>query len=159
MVFATIRCTLKPCPIPVRHDAVCVNNIIMVQHAVRVNSVIYKTCSLFRRHLVMPCNENMTLNDRNLCTFDFRRFLVLYFPAMHFCPSFSCPAFSSPSLLSVIFQSCIFHPSRYFIVRHFPVLHFQRPLDRSLLIDVGRSEIYLFQTTTIHRKKHSLFCQ
>jgi len=31
------------CATPVRHDAVCVNTIIMVQHAVRVNSVRYKT--------------------------------------------------------------------------------------------------------------------
>ena len=85
-------------------------------------------CSLFRRHLVMSCNENMTTNDRNLCTFNFRHFLILYFPAMHFCPSFSCPAFSSPSLLSVIFQSCI-PPPQYFIVHHFLVLHFQRPRD------------------------------
>jgi len=30
------------CGTPVRHDAVCVNNIIMVQRAVRVNSVRYK---------------------------------------------------------------------------------------------------------------------
>ena len=104
---------------PVRHDAVCVNNIIMVQHAVRVNSVIYKTSRcLFlvsaSSRLVMSCNENMTTNDRNPCTFNFRHFPVLHFPAMHFCPLFSGLAFSTPP--------------RYFIVRHFPVLHFQRPL-------------------------------
>jgi len=98
--------------------------------------------SLFRRHLVMSCNENMTTNDRNLCTFNFRHFPILYFPAMHFCPSFSSLAFSSLALLFVIFLSCIFQsftfvryipvlhsPPQYFIVHHFLVLHFQRPRD------------------------------
>jgi len=64
-------------------------------------------CSLFRRHLVMSCNDNMTTNDRNPCmllisvifqpcTF-VRHFPVLHFPALHFCPIYSSPAFSTPT--------------------------------------------------------------
>jgi len=70
-----------------------------------------KSARLFRRHL-MSCNEHMTTNDRNPCTFNFRHFPVLHFPALHFCPLYSSPALSTPG---------------YFTVRHFPVLHFQRP--------------------------------
>ena len=107
-------------------------------------------CSLFWRHLVMSCNENMTPNDRYPCTFNLRHFPVLHFPALHFCPSFSCPVFSSPSLLSVIFQSYIFHP-RYFIARRFPVLHFQRPSPSK------RYKIELYLQWRTNRKSYMVY--
>jgi len=60
----------------------------------------------------MSRNENMTPNDRNPCTFNFRHFAVLHFPALHFCPSFSRLAFSAPPV--GITQTAI--TTRYFTV-------------------------------------------